>query len=284
MDTKVVHSSPGVTTAPVVLWVEDGLTGEYLLKLWQTHAKLFDVRVGGTCETIRAAVHDERTADNRRVFGVIDRDFRPSNHAQWANPDSGIEVFVPPVHEMENYLLDWDALAGCDENQKRHRRARADTEARAQQEAGRMVWWMACRSVLAKYRDMLVGDYPHHPKVTDIPDRAAAQAYIASSPWYSASFPNATTAIAPAGALAADLGSAQTVHVGELNSGRWVQTFSGKEIFRSIRGYLFNSGYASAEAMDTDLAKSVGEWQHANNCVPTDLVQLRDALKARVGL
>ncbi len=42
--------------------------------------------------------------------------------------------------------------------------------------------------------------------------------------------------------------------------------------------------YASADVMDTDLAKSVADWQINNNSVPNELIVLKDSIKTRVSM
>ncbi len=40
----------------------------------------------------------------------------------------------------------------------------------------------------------------------------------------------------------------------------------------------------SADEMDTDLAKSVADWQISSNSVPNELIKLKDSIKTRVGV
>jgi len=68
----------------------------------------------------------------------------------------------------------------------------------------------------------------------------------------------------------------------KFENGEWIHEFSGKEIFREIRGFLFNENYTNPENMDIDLAMAVGEWQYVNDRVPAELRVLKDTLKRRV--
>ena len=97
--------APELTQRKLSLWVEDPLTREYLLSVWQSDTRFLDVRVGGGHETIRATVHDLRSQGVGNVFGVADRDFGPTNRPQWGNMASGLEVFRLDSFEMENLLL-----------------------------------------------------------------------------------------------------------------------------------------------------------------------------------
>jgi len=51
-----------------------------------------------------------------------------------------------------------------------------------------------------------------------------------------------------------------------------------------IRGFLFNENYASTEVMDTDLAKSVADWQIDNNSVPNEIIELKNSIRARLSV
>ncbi|HRX66613.1 DUF4435 domain-containing protein, partial [Mesotoga sp.] len=92
-------------TAPVILLVEDVLTKEYLIRIWQPDDKYFSILVAYGRESVRAVTHDLRTAGFKNVFGVIDRDFGTSNCDRWTQVLSNEAVFILPVFEIENYLL-----------------------------------------------------------------------------------------------------------------------------------------------------------------------------------
>ncbi len=68
--------------------------------------------IGGGSDGAGAILKDADDAGYTNVFGLTDRDFRPSNVADWTNPANTFRKFVLPVHEVENYLLDALAFAG----------------------------------------------------------------------------------------------------------------------------------------------------------------------------
>jgi len=116
------HLGPLLQARPIVLWVEDRSTREYLSTVWQPEDQLFQLLIAGGNATVVAVVHDQREAGYEHVFGLADRDFGESNHDRWQNPQSGLAVFKATALEVENHLLNWEALAGCSENVKRLRR------------------------------------------------------------------------------------------------------------------------------------------------------------------
>src|SRR5271166_1167558 len=130
------------------LWVEDSLTTEYLSTVWSDP----DVRflIGGGNEGVRAIVKDAEEAGFLNVFGLTDRDFRPTNKSSWNDPAKTFRTFVLPVHEIENYLLDPDALSTSRLNNRSL--SADDIEKRIEEAASRLCWWAACRDVLAELK------------------------------------------------------------------------------------------------------------------------------------
>lgn len=277
------HLSTLLAARKVVLWVEDTLTKEYLLHLWQPEDIHFNILVGGGNRAIRAVVHDLREDGYGHVFGLTDLDFGQTNKAQWLNPASGLEVFRLPVLEIENYLLDWDALEGCQANQSRHRRTKPWLEQQALGLANTMTWWMACRSALALYQDRLQNGFPEHPKIHAIQSLAAAQNHIETANGWHGQLLATANHITDTSKLSNDLILAHSTWSASLSHGTWVRDFSGREIYRVLRGYVLDQGGTTTE-MDIDLAKSIGDWQHDNNRIPQDMRDLLAGLKSKAGI
>lgn len=280
----ISHLEPLLSGRPIVLWVEDRLTREYLQRIWQPDDQWFQILIAGSRESVISVVHDLQGSGHGHVFGLIDRDFGDSNRSRWQAPSSEIFIYRPQRLEMENYLLDEAALAGCGENINRYHRTQNDIQARASQYAERSLWWMACRQVLSHYHEKLVGRFPRHPLVDGIQSLEQAKAYIQTRRNWWPELPDNVAHMMDSENITTDLQAAHSRYQEFLSQGRWSEHFSGKEIFRRIRGYLFNQNYARPEVMDTDLAKSVADWQLANGSVPDELLELKDAILRRVGL
>ena len=276
------HLDSLLSVRPVVLWVEDRLTKEYLQRIWQPEDQLFQILIAGSAENVIAVVRDLQEKGYGHVFGFTDRDFRTSNRSQWNSPSQNMLIYRPERFEIENYLLDWEALAGCDENKSRFDRPQIDIEQCATRYAEKMLCWMACRKVLSDFHHRLVDHFPTHPKVTQINSLPDAENYIQTARDWWNDFPVHSEYIQQPDTLTNNLRTAYDDNQGELSSGNWKINFSGKEIFRSVRGFLFNKSYASAEVMDTDMAKSVADWQVENNSVPNELIELKKSIKRRV--
>jgi hypothetical protein len=263
---------------PIILWVEDPVTRTYLGECWNDPDIGFLV-AGGT-EGVRAAGRSAREDGFSHVFGTVDRDFAASNRPGWRNPDTS-PVFILEVHEIENHLLAADHLAGCDLNNQG--RSAADIDSRLQACAAGMVWWMACRRVLADLRAEFLMDFPGHSRVVDL---ATAQQHICGSDWYQRLRDYHRTVV-PADQITRRLNDAHALAAAELASGQWRQSFPGKDLLHDLHNWLYlppaGRGTTPAE-VDLDLARSVARWQVANGAVPAEVAELHAALRHRAGL
>lgn len=278
------HLAPLLMSRPIVLWVEDRLTKEYLTEVWQEDDTLIQILVAGGNDSVTGVVHDLRGQGYLHVYGLADRDFKNSNKDRWLQSTSEVVVFRPTVLEIENFLLDWDAMAGCEENCLRKSRTADEIRLLAEKFARDSVWWMACRSVLSKIRCCLVDNYPHHPIREKVRSSGEAMAYIKTNRGWFESFPEHSGRIANIKEIEQSLHVAHDNLTRSIEDNSWLHEFSGKEIYRHVRGYLFNKKYAGVEVMDIDLAKSVAKWQSAHGRFPEELLELSTALKMRVGI
>ncbi len=277
---KATHLSVILQKRPIILWVEDRLSKEYLSTVWQADDPFFALLVAGGANSLGAAVNDLRSHGHRHVFGLRDRDFGPTNQANWGNPNSEISVYQPDVFELENYLLDFQALSECRENKRRLARTASALEARAHNQAKSMLWYLACRHVLMSYSSRLFDTFPKHPSIPAIGTKDEAERHIKeATQWFASLEPSAAKISAPP-TVGDDLEKAHAAYEAHLESGEWIHRFPGKELFRTLRGYI--AQHSPTAEPDIDLAKSLGEWQYANDAVPQPLQKLASVLKDRV--
>jgi hypothetical protein len=211
----------------------------------------------------------------RHVFGIVDRDFGQTNYEKWKNLDSKFQVFRLPVSEIENYLLDAKCIAGCNVNF--NRRSESDIEEKIVGQARTMVCWLACRDVLAEYHDDTAKDFPCHPR-QNIDSLADAESYIRDQTW----FQDIAGRVANLSSqLPEKLRTADSNRQAQLASGSWRQEYSGKELFRAVRGYVFQPSGGSAGERDIAFARSIAKVQVQNETVPDTLQTLSSALKIR---
>jgi len=269
---------------PIVLIVEDRITKEYLYAIWGADQQLFNILTSGGHQVVTGAVQDLRKHGNMTVFGLIDKDFALDNVARWSDPDSPPNIFRPSFHELENFLLDWDALAGCDLNQRRSRpSSAAEIEKWAKAEAEKQPWWLACRKCLSQLQQRHGHGFPSAPTVSTMTNFHSAHDYIANSTWFS-SLQATTNEILNTKDLVKQLKDAEAEYRSDITSENWIQTFSGKEVFNHILSRIHGIPRSSTAEPDVDLAKSIGKWQLGKQAIPPELDKLRHVLKNRVGI
>jgi hypothetical protein len=267
------------------LWVEDELTREYLSEVWSNPPDVFFL-IGGGNEGVSAVLKDAESAGYSNVFGMIDRDFRPTNRADWKAPGKTFRRFVLPVHEIENYLLDPEALAA----------SRLNTLGKTEDEieddliraASRLTWWAACRRVVAKLKARFREQFIPDPPCGTIADESAAFNHICHSGWFrKLSHEAGRSTESDVKKL---LSAANRLARFQLNRGSWRTEYAGKEIYRDIGSRICDRtspalrGYQPTQVeFDVDLAKDIAVGQLANNRVPHDLVALLEALRLRIG-
>lgn len=261
---------PKLYRAPFNIWVEDALTSEYLQEVW--HDPRLSFLIAGSSGSIDAAVRSARASGLRNVLGIKDRDFETENSARWANRD--LHVFIPPHHEAENLLLDEEALAGCDVNNRG--RTAEEIRARMEERAASLLLWMTACQVIKRIRRTCLDDFVDRPRPAQLADLAAVFRWIVDAPWHR-SFAERARRILDRAALQQWIAEAHAAFAADIASGGWKQSFSGKEILRDIRGFIYEpppSQRAPPSEYDLDLAKSVGRWQAENGRVPPILAAL----------
>jgi hypothetical protein len=274
---------------PIALVVEDLLTKEYLLHAWGAERMHFMIVAAGSHAVVRGVVTDLRkhadpdASKRPRVFGLVDLDFGAPNVSRWKNIAEPLDVLRGEHHEAENYLLDWNALAGCDINQSWHRRTAADIEQWAKTEAAKQVYWLACRQVLRAVHKTIGDDFPPDPVVPSVPTIADAENYVCNHLWMQTLQARSVQVIDRA-QIHADLQTAANRFSAALADGSWKKCFSGKEIFRHLLSRIYDVPSTVTATADVDLAISVAKWQADNGQVPAEVAAIRDALKQRVGI
>ncbi|MCA9537846.1 MAG: hypothetical protein KC620_03095 [Myxococcales bacterium] len=261
---------------PLYLWVEDTTTQAYLDGAWGDGRIGF--HIGGGAANIHAVCEDAWRTGSAHVFGLRDRDFGPTNLHRWAAFRQSDRVYVLDALEIENHLLDADALAGVPVNTAR--RSAADIEARMHAIAGGLVPWMATRAVISSLQVNATRDFPSHPKRSAVSTLADGEAYLLGNPWVTTTAPGTPALVAHAD-IRQRLGDAEKTYSAHLTQGSWRQHFAGKEIYEEVSGFVWNQNrMPSAHA---DLAKMVGEQQRVVGQVPVEISALRAALLARIG-
>lgn len=258
-------------SARVFLWVEDMLTYGVLTELWAGSG--IQVEIAGNRAAVEALVNDVPPEDRGRVFGLVDVDtinLPPTWSAQTE------QCLKTPGHEFENLLLqDFETWARCTLQEPPRPKAVANQktliETTALQFAETMVWWMAFKRVSREIRVDLTQAFPSDPSVSALMDAASAAKRITDAPFFKnvvkLSKRDVPQRIATAGnALQADL-----------SSGRWRESFSGKEVFRHLRGRFDRVPFqGTAAEHDEDFARRLA--RRMKPSPPQVFSDLRDRL------
>jgi hypothetical protein len=260
-----------------VVWVEDELTRDVLVTLWGPSR--IAVAVAGTKNGVRALVQGAPRDRAPRIVGYVDRDFDRSNRDRWKTPEC--RIFCSVGHECENDLLDFEALAAASNRGV----SAQELEAAARVYATQLVVWMACKATLRTAKEHIQGTFPGDPPLGRVPDLAAAESYILSSPAWS-NGPAAWRDWSGAHHVHNELERHETTYRDSLTTTRWLALFSGKEILRHLRGQNqlgLESSVAKSNSLtrDLDLARRITRKMVDQDRIPPALLELRGIVLAR---
>lgn len=246
------------------IWVEDPVTKSYLDVIWE--GAPITVLVAGGATGVAALATAARQEKLGHVFGLRDRDFGPA-----AMPPTHLgPVYALPRHEVENYLLDFDALAAAHAFNK-SKRGRQAIAAKARELAGKHAAWMACVHVL---RDLAAsaGAFPEDPVPGEVTDGDSAEVWLRA---------NTATLRAPATATTLSTLPVRIEHYAKLLDGdAWIDSFSGKEVFAALASWFWPGSKRHDRGR---LAAAIAEQQRAQGRIPADVDRLRLELLKQVG-
>jgi hypothetical protein len=273
--TEPTHLAALYNAAELIVWVEDLVTAAYVSAIWG-HDRRFKLYVGGGHENLAAVVEDAQRSGRRGVFSLRDRDFGPTNRGRWTSPD--VVHFALEAFEIECFLLEPEALAASSINTAG--RTAAEFQARLSDMAAELVWWMACRRVLAELREARQEQFPRHPKRREVPTREAAEAVLLNNPWVQVTAPGLGARV-EAERLRSSLEAAHEEYSRHLAAGTWIPVFSGKELLEELLSWFYTRNRPPGSAALQDVAKAVAAVQTKAGRAPAELIELRDALLAR---
>jgi hypothetical protein len=258
-------------SAPICLWVEDEETKTYLSTAWDGDGAIA-IGVANGNSQLKALVDSARKDGHRNVFAFRDRDFTEGNREKW----STVDVFASSVLEVENYLLDAEAIADSAVNTSG--KTASDIEVDMRAFAQRLDWWMACRATITELRDAVTGDFVKHPKWTKVTGVNEAEDSILKSSWWQGrvAVSNDWSDAHVRGRIAHHHGRFQQM----LRNGAWKQEFSGKEIVDHLRQRVWTGPTViPGRAGKIEFFRAVAERQLAG--LPPDVTALQAELHAR---
>ena len=266
--------------SPLCLWVEDPLTHEVLTALWA------DVQISIlVADGKQGVAHMLRGLPKRvqgKVFGLVDRDFDDDNHQQWSQ--QSCQVLRLPAHEFENLLLDCQVLSELSGAE-----SASDIEARAKRHAEALLYFMVCKGVLREMQRALGSGFPVDPPQS-LPDLQAVADHIRNSPYW-ATHHSAWGQWNSEPARRAALEREEARLRSDLDTGTWLRSFSGKEIFHRLRAEVpqldktpVRPPSPSSADRDLDLAKRIATKMRESDRIPPVLTELRQVLRSKAAL
>jgi hypothetical protein len=270
------HLASIYARAKLVLWVEDRLTRDYLDAVWASPD--VELMVAGQRDAVAAVTRDARL-DVENVFGLQDRDFDRSNLADFATRPERTVVRLTRF-EIENYLLEPDALSAVSAG----RRPPDEVTRRLNDLAKPLVPWVACCAVLQAIGRDLTNGCPSKPPqpsgVNSVASTDDAEKYILGRAWLA----DAARQVDQwrAGRAVRDALEMEERRLAEsLSTGRLTEVMPGKQLLGAVASWLWSDFRRDRQ---DEVVRAVADWQRTNHAIPTDLLDLRQALRARVGL
>jgi len=264
---------------PAYLWVEDEETRTYLDTVWNGESRI-KIYVAGGHSHLPALVKAAHSDYSTHVFGFRDRDFGASNRAHWNDP--ALDVLTSDVLELENLLLDAEAIAACDVNTSGL--GAADIELEMRRLATPLTWWMACRKTITALRDAVMTDFLSHPSRTRVRTRQEAEDAIVTSAWWSTVLPALHGTWGSSASITQRLVQDESDFSAMLGTDAWKRDFSGKEIVQDLIAKVWTRKRPGDPAGRLEFVRAIAESQLRMGRVPAEIVELRTAIRRRIGL
>jgi hypothetical protein len=251
---------------PAYLWVEDEETRTYLETAWNGESRI-KIYVAGGHTHLSAVVSAARNDWNTHVFGFRDRDFGTSNRARWK--DDTVTVLAGDAVELENLLLDADAIAGCAVNTSGLNAAQIERE--MLQLAQPLTWWMSCRRTITELRDAVMDEFLAHPTRGHVTSQQDAENAIFTSPWWATVLPSLHPKWGIPATVSTQLVQHEATFRGMLASDAWRREFSGtRRRPADPEGRL-------------EFVRAIAETQRDQGHLPPEVADLRTAILFRIG-
>lgn len=261
------------------LLLEDPRTYDYFSTLFNADTSTVQmVAVGGSdgVEGLVAVSWEIEAQSPVHAIGWRDRDFGHDNLSRLQ--DTNIHVFRGTCHEIENYLLDWTALAGCDLAVRYDKRG-IDYRQKALELATSMLYDTVCCDVLYALQCEYTAGFPacplkRRPKVP-VQSRADVEQYLLTDTWVKNRAGEIQILFSDA-EIKGRIDETEKRYQSALASPTddWRVLFPGKEIFEK----LVRSVYGGVGI--SDVVKSIAEYQR-KNVIPSELNDFMGEVRRR---
>lgn len=263
---------------PAYLWVEDEETRTYLETAWNGESRI-KIYVAGGHTHLQAVVSAARNDWATHVFGLRDRDFGTSNRARWR--DDTVTILAGEALELENLLLDADAIASCQVNTAVLSTTQIEQE--LLQIAMPLTWWMACRRTITEIREAVTEGFLAHPTRREVASQQDAENAIMGTDWWANVLPSLHPTWGSRTAISASLVSHEAAFHAMLATGQWKKEFSGKEILQELGPKVWRHKRPPDPAGRLEFVRAIAEAQRDHRRIPSEVTDLRTAILSRIG-
>lgn len=259
---QFIHASNHQTT----IFVEDELTRQYLSELWRLQLSALHFVTAGSILSVKslAKLYKDR---GLKCWGIVDRDYK------WSDEPIKNNVITLKKHEIENYLLDPEAIHDSDFNHKR-KLSKDEIANRIETYIQAGKYWFACCYILADLDLSLRKGFPPAPKKSDITDIDSIVRYISDSR-FTINLANKLHDIEQdklKNHVQDKLSDIEAMY----QEGKQIDFFPGKAALNKIRSELHKPSGNASKATDIDFAKEIAQKQLERNRIPEELLQIRD--------
>ena len=268
----------------ISVYVEDEITRRYLNAIIGDKGKLVSFIVVGGAKTVLGMLEDAVRCNRKDVtFGIVDRDYACSDSYGWSEK-SGASYYKLPMHEIENYLLDFDAIAEFTPKGKPTGKSAEHWRIIAHTVAKEYLYSIVYNQLISDVRRKIGCKFPKQIVLSSSPKRDYAiitngetlhstddvVRRFEAEPW----FGEIETGIAEFkqhDSLLSIINSHVANYTAILNStdDAWKRDFPGKEMFEGITNAMSMTPDERCE-----LARWIGERQKMRDAIPDDIQKI----------
>lgn len=266
-----------------IVYVEDKVTQIYLSNLQPNRSLVQFIIVGGR-NRVFGCLEDDFRNNVGLSLGVTDRDFDRNAKLGWCITDVGREYYCLPAHEIENYLLDFEAIESFRCPGVNPQKPASHWLEIAKKIANDYLYSVVYNQVLSDLQREHSRNYPKHLSLScgpgadygitlngvKIETEKELVEKVRGETWFANAAQGFESLFGPK-SLEERVIQAVGYYKSILgcNGCGWVYEFPGKEMYKAITNSM-----SLTDSYSEDLAKYIARKQKANNTIPTDIQNL----------
>lgn len=273
----------------IVVYVEDEITSRYLNAVIGDNGKMIGFLAVGGAKTVLGMLEEAAQGNRKDVtFGVIDRDYACGDNQGW-HQRSGVCYYLLPNHEIENYLLDFEAISRFTPKGRSTGKLASHWRDIAHTVAEKYLYSIVYNQLIKNVQRELSRDFPQQITLSSSPNSGytiIANGEILSSTddvvmrfeaehWF-AEIGNGIVKFRQHDNLVRLAKSIEARYEQLLvaNDDEWTREFPGKEMFGAVANAM---SLTSEEKLE--LARWIGESQERHNAIPADIQEFLKRIK-----